>query len=386
MEKRAFRCLWLAQSISLLGDSLANYAVQATVVFRMHGTARDASVVLIAGLLPRVILGPVAGIAADHCGARRTMMAADLIRALLLTALVFAQGLVQYCAISFAIGSASAFFTPALAATIPNLVTAENLLRANARLQQSAHFARMASPVIAGALVTAGFEWTCYTADSLSFVASAALVGISVKHTPHITAPSRTPAKREPFANGVRAAIRNAQTRTAVFSMTIAVFSTGCFTALLPVFVRDSLRLGASAYGTLGTLLSAGTLAGSLFLSRYARKGHTEMWLHVGLSVVGVAILALAAMPVPFVAYPAFLLIGASAAAAMTASATLLQAAAPVEMRGRVAAVAASFTSLAQLAAIIGAAGIAAWVRVPAVYAFSGLLLLLPLVFRYFRQ
>ncbi|MEQ1883533.1 MAG: MFS transporter [Bryobacteraceae bacterium] len=386
MEKRAFRCLWLAQSISQLGDSLANYAVQATVIFRMHGTARDASAVLIAGLLPRVILGPLASIATDRYGARRTMIAADLMRALLIAALVFAQNLPQFCILSFAVGCSSAFFTPALASTIPSLVPSEGLLRANARLQQSAHFARVASPVMAGALVASGFEWTCYAADSASFLVSAALVCAFVKQSVVTGAHRRGMTNREPFTGSFRDMLEIAPTRSALISMTIAVFATGCFSGMLPVFVRDSLRSGPSTYGTLGTLLAAGTLAGSLLLTHWGRALQPETWLHAGLSIVGIAILALAAVPIPAIVYPAFVLIGASAAAAMTSSATLLQVTAPAEIRGRVAAVASSFASVAQLAAMMGAAGVATVMRVPVVYAFSGLLLLSPLACRYFRR
>ena len=67
----AFRRLWLAQTISLLGDFLALFAVQVAIVFRMHGSARDMAGVFSASLAPTIVLGPVAGMFADRWDPRR---------------------------------------------------------------------------------------------------------------------------------------------------------------------------------------------------------------------------------------------------------------------------------------------------------------------------
>jgi hypothetical protein len=43
-----FRRLWLAQTVSLLGDFLALFAVQVAIVFRMRGSAQDMAAVFVA--------------------------------------------------------------------------------------------------------------------------------------------------------------------------------------------------------------------------------------------------------------------------------------------------------------------------------------------------
>jgi len=60
--------LWIAQTVSLFGDFVAAFAVQVAVVFRMHGSARDATGVLLASLAPAIVLRPIAGVFADRWG------------------------------------------------------------------------------------------------------------------------------------------------------------------------------------------------------------------------------------------------------------------------------------------------------------------------------
>ncbi len=164
-----FRRLWLAQTVSLLGDFLALFAVQVAIVFRTHGSARDVAVVFISMLAPAVVLGPLAGMFADRWDPRRTMIASDAARGILILLLTQASTVPQICAICFAVSCCSSLFAPAQSITLPLLVLRDDLLAANARLQQSMQVVRLATPAVASALVAAFGERICYAADSASF-------------------------------------------------------------------------------------------------------------------------------------------------------------------------------------------------------------------------
>lgn len=361
------------------------YAVQAAVVFRLHGTPREASGVFIAGLLPNLTVGPFAGHFTDRWNARRTMVACDLIRAVLVALLIVAKSFRQFCAISFAVGCASAFFTPSFAATLPNVAAKPDLLRANARLQQSVHVARLASPVIAGTLVAGGGETLCYAADSCSFLASALLL-TSFLRFDHVNNAPMPHSSRSSLTDGWRCAMSITPVRDAILFMTLGVFATGCFSSLVPVFVRDGLRLGPAVYGVLGTFLASGTLAGSLAVGKFARTENADRYLRYGLAGVGLMTIALAISAAPLAAYAMFFCIGAFAAIAMTASVALVQSRVPAGLCGRVTAISTCLTSAAQLSATAAAAIAAGSMGVRPVYALSGLLLLLPLAYRCSRR
>src|SRR5437762_14141309 len=77
------RRVWYAQVVSLFGDFLALFAVIAVVSFMMHGTANQITGVQIAYMLPIVLVGPVAGVFVDRWPLKPTLVASDLIRAVL---------------------------------------------------------------------------------------------------------------------------------------------------------------------------------------------------------------------------------------------------------------------------------------------------------------
>src|SRR5260370_40842504 len=110
---RPFRRLWTAQLVSIFGDFLAIYAVFGIISFRMHGTATQASLILASFFLPIAIVGPVAGVFVDRWDLKRTMIASDLIRAVLAGLLPFPATANEIYAILFAMSTVSSFFIPA---------------------------------------------------------------------------------------------------------------------------------------------------------------------------------------------------------------------------------------------------------------------------------
>src|SRR5207245_8346744 len=77
------RRVWYAQVVSLLGDFVALFAVISVVTYRMHGTAAQVTGVQIAYMLPLAILGPLSGVFVDRWPLKPTLVASDLIRAVL---------------------------------------------------------------------------------------------------------------------------------------------------------------------------------------------------------------------------------------------------------------------------------------------------------------
>ena len=149
------RRLWMAQCISLFGDFLAIFAVYNIVSFRMHGTPWQVSGIMIAYLLPLAIVGPLAGVFVDHWDMKRTMIASDVIRAVLAIGLIFAENVYQIYAIFLVMSSVSSFFIPAQSIMMRTITPVEGLMSANSLMQQAMQGVRILSPAVASALVTA---------------------------------------------------------------------------------------------------------------------------------------------------------------------------------------------------------------------------------------
>ncbi len=384
-----FRRLWLAQTVSLLGDFLALFAVQVAIVFRMHGSARDMTEVFVASLAPSVVLGPVAGMFADRWDPRRTMIVSDVARGTLVLLLAVAVTVPQICAISFAVSCFSSFFAPARAITLPLLVPPDLLLAANARMQQSMQLVRIASPAVASVLVAALGETTCYEADSASFLCSAFFLAGLRYQRPANRSPPRA-ALRE-VGDGFAFLFTDPRFSFVVFSMTVGTFSATCFGALASVYVRDVLYRGPPLLGMIGVLIAAGTMAGSALLSSASFSGYTRRCdprklVGGGMTAVGASILLIAAVPTQAAALIGSAGMGLGVAVVVLAAAVMLQGQTPAELRGRVNGAAAALTSLAQLAAMLLSGMWAAHLGIRGVLALSAALLFATGAYAFLRR
>ncbi len=334
--------------MSVLGDFLALFAVQVAIVFRMHGSARDVADVFIASLTPAVVLGPLAGAFADRWDPRRTMIASDVARGILILLLTQAVTMPQICAICCAVSCCSSFFAPAQSITLPLLVPREGLLAANARMQQSMQVMRMVSPALASSLVAAFGERICYAADSASFFTSAALLAALRYSRPANTVPAR--AMFRELGCGFHFLLTNSRFSFVMLSMTAGTFAAGCFGALASLYVRDVLQRGPSVLGMIGSLIAAGTVAGSSVLSGCGRD--PRRLIGGGMAGVGASILLIAMVPDTAAALLGSAGMGIGVAVVMIAASVMLQGEIPPELRGRVSSAAAALMSLAQLAAL----------------------------------
>jgi len=141
---KPFRRLWIALSLSSLGDWLSIFALLALAADltqkHSHGQSVAAAVaaqttaiggVWVATLLPALLLGPLAGAIADRLDRRRTMIIGDVLRGVLFLSIPLFPNLTWLYVAKFLAGIASLFWSPATAASMPNLVPKDKLERAN---------------------------------------------------------------------------------------------------------------------------------------------------------------------------------------------------------------------------------------------------------------
>ena len=132
---KPFRRLWIALSLSSLGDWLSILALTVLAPSLTHGSdvAKSSAVggVWLVTLLPALLLGPVAGAVADRLDRRMTMIVGDVVRGVLFLSIPLFPNLTWIFVAKFLAGVASQFWNPAAAASVPNLVPKDKLERAN---------------------------------------------------------------------------------------------------------------------------------------------------------------------------------------------------------------------------------------------------------------
>ena len=173
-----FRRLWLANLISLLGDwfnTLALYALVASLT----GSPLALGAVFIFKLLPGALASPLAGILVDRLNRRAVMIGADLLRSVVVFAMLTVDRpgevplLYLLIALQVIIGAA---FEPARSASLPMIVTDRQLVTANTLMSVS-WSVMLALGAASGGFATAWLgPQSVFVVDALTYVVSAILL------------------------------------------------------------------------------------------------------------------------------------------------------------------------------------------------------------------
>src|SRR5258706_4056887 len=179
-----FRTIWIAQFISIFGDFLALFGIITYITFRLHGTPVQVTTITIAYILPLAIIGPLVGVLVDHLNVKWTMTASDVIRGVLALTLVFCTAVPQIAAVLLTLSIVPCLFIPAQSISVRTLVPRESLMQANAMLSQAFSLIRIASPLVAGAIVARLTEKATFYLDAASFFFSAILISPPLVNRP----------------------------------------------------------------------------------------------------------------------------------------------------------------------------------------------------------
>jgi MFS family permease len=383
IKLRPVRLLWLAQVVSIFGDFLAIFAVMSVVTYQLHGTPAQVTLISIAFMLPFALISPIAGVFVDRWNVKQTMIASDLIRAVLALCLVFAANLNQIYVILFILSAVSTFFVPAQSVTLRTVVPKEGLLAANALIQQAFQIMRIISPALAGAMVAWFGANSCYYVDSLSYIFSATMIALLLIQR----LPSLSPAQNDgsklrsvitDMASGAKFIFTHATMSFVILSMAAGMFALSCFGPLIAVYVRDELNAGSIAFGIINSMIGIGMILGSLIVNRFAQrvpKSHLVIW---GLLTLAVFVVVMAAFKNMVMAGLGTFGIGVGIIFIIVAAQTLMQQQTPIELVGRVSSSFMSVLSIAQLFGLVFSGSLAQTLGTRNLfYASAGLLLLI---------
>lgn len=373
-----FRRLWTAQVISVFGDFLAMFAVFSVVSFRMHATATQISLLLVAFLLPMALLGPVAGVLVDRWNVKRTMIGSDLVRAVLATLLVFATNVSEIWLVLFALSAVSSLFIPAQSVTVRTIMPPSGLISANALMQNAVQLMLVIAPAVSGALVAILSAKVCFWLDSASFLVSALLIA-SLKIEREVARQKLTLASiRRDMKAGLNFIFTNHMVTFAVVALAVGTFAIRCFFALIAVYVRDILSGSSVLFGVINSLLGIGIIFGAQSIHKASRTRSKTGLVLTGLLALGFSIGLMAVLGNTVATLISTLGIGLAIGFLVVPTQALLQEQTPREMLGRVSSTLLALTSVAQVISmsIAGPAAQEMGIR-NLYYLIAGLLLML---------
>ncbi|HXH56210.1 MFS transporter [Iamia sp.] len=367
-----FRRLFLANTVSRAGDAFNTVAL-VVLVFDLTGSGIGVAGAVMFEVAPVLLLGPLAGLAADRLPRRRLMIGADLARALIALGLVVAAGTLGVAfAVAFGLSAGAVLFNPAAGSLLPEVVGEDEVVAANSAMWTAAVIVQIALAPLAGLVIaTAGVE-AAFALNAATFAASALiLVRLDA---------GRTPADVEVRGwTGVLAGVRTVRadpllTRLALVQV-LASLSAGATGGLLVVLADRWLGTGPQGFGFLLASIGFGAALGPLALRRFIRPGD-KRWLFGPFAVRGGVDLTLAAIPNPVVAAGALVAYGMSTSTGMVAYQSTLQTTVPAETRGRAFAFYDVLWNTARLLSLAAGGVVAELTDVRLVYVASAILLL----------
>ena len=384
---RTMRRLWYAQVVSAFGDFLILFAIITIMTFKLRATPQQVTGIQIAYMLPIALLGIVSGVFVDRWSIKPTLVISDFTRAALCLLMLLVHSVYGFYAVLATISIFSSFFSPAQGVAILSAVPAQGLRSANALMQQVMFVMRIVGGPIATLIVTHFNQRICYMLDSLSFLASGALIAslslAARKEEPAQTFEIIAKEKRglarigEDMKEGASFIFHHSALSFVITAMAAAMFVMGCFGPLIAIFVRDTLHASTNTFGFASAMIGVGLLAGVTVLSAAAKNVSNTVLVYSGLGGIACGTLLMAAAPHVVTTILGCLLIGFAAGGIIVPAQTLIQGETPPAMVGRVGSTVTSITFGAQIAGLILSGILAQHISVRGVFALCTLMMVL---------
>ncbi|MER5451493.1 MFS transporter [Streptomyces sp. NPDC002764] len=351
LRNRTYRHLFAAQVIALVGTGLATVALGLLAYDIAGGDAGSVlGTALAIKMVAYVLIAPAIGAVADRLPRRALMVTADLTRAGVALLLPFVDQVWQVYVLIFLLQSASAAFTPAFQAVIPDVLPRERDYTQALSLSRLAYdLESLFSPALAAALLTVvTYNWL-FTGTVLGFLASAALVVSVLLPKPAATGSPRPGRVHAGATAGTRLFFAVPQLR-ALLALNLAVAAASAMvTVNSVVYVRDVLGRPAGAVPLALGAYGAGSMAVALVLPRVLERVPERAVMLRGALLLGLVFAGLGAItaagggswrwPALLAVWAAF---GAACSTVLTPTGRLVRRAAPAEER--TAAFAAQFS------------------------------------------
>jgi MFS family permease len=348
------------------------YTMQATVAAWLMATltpsALMVALVQTASTAPSMLFGLVAGALADIVERRRIILITQWLllgaaAALGAATLVGVVGPVSLLMLTFAIGGAFAFYTPAQQASINELVGRGEVSRAVALGSVAFNMARAIGPALAGALAA-------WIGTGSALLASAAFFVPMIFAVRRWQTQPTLPGVPETIVSGVISGLRFARHSGAMRAFIIRnlafAIAASAFWALLPVIARDQLGLGAGGFGLLSAAFGTGAILGALSIPRQLARQSLDAIVRGGTFLWIVALALLAVTPWLVLALFGAFAAGTAWVTVFAGLSTGTQSAAPAWVRARAVAMnlVAVQASLAFGSAVWGALAAAMGTRI----------------------
>lgn len=293
LKFRAYRHLFIAQIVALLGTGLTTVALGLLAYDLVGGhAAMVLGAVFAIKMVAYVTVAPVATALTQSLPRRHVLVSLDLVRAAVALCLPFVAEVWQVFVLILILQATSAAFTPIFQASIPDVLPDEDRYTRALSLSRLAYdLESLLSPGLAALLLVAFYYDMLFLGTAAGFLASAAFVVSVVLPVPK---PSGSRGFYDRTTRGVRIYLKTPRLRGLLaFSMAVSA-AVSMVLVNTVVLVKGDLGLGDSAValamGTFGT----GSMVTALLLPKLLDRMSDRPLMCVGAVMMVLGLISLA--------------------------------------------------------------------------------------------
>lgn len=366
--------LFVAHAQSALGTG-AGYVVLLLVVYERFDTAWALSVILLAGFLPSMLLGPLLGAAVDRWPRRRCAIAADLLRATAFVGMGVIDSLAGMTLFALIAGAGESLFRPAILAGIADAASDEDGQLAPVTSLYSAieELGVTLGPALAGVALIFIDPVGVLLFNGLTFGVSALLlVGVDLDRHPKgerkgLERPSLFAATGESF----RAMRDMTRVNAVILASSLALGFAAMINVAEVLLAKETLGAGDSGFSALVAVFGVGIVIGAALVSRVRAGAEMRLFLG-GILLFGLATVGSGLATVLGVALVTFTIAGCGDGLEGVSGRLILQRDVPRDLQGRVFAVKETAGSWGFGLAFIGGGALASLLEPGQVFVIAG--------------
>ncbi len=343
-----FRWLFISSLISLVGSKIHRIALL-FVAYQETQNAVWVSLILGAQFLASAVLGPLLGPLADRYDRRALMVLSDLARALLVAFIpLFAIGSMPLLmVIAFLMAAFESVHYSASNSAIPDMVPESELDEANGLMTFVSRFADVAFVALAGVLVANVGPAPAFWIDATSYLIAAGFLSL----LPQLSGKAGRGNYFAAVAEGLRPLWQNPTLSRTIGTLALAAAFGSVEAALGIVYAVGALKIGVQGFGVLEALMAGGAILGLFITMPLIKRLSRETVFLLGLGTWGLFLASTGLFPFPIWAGMAMAALGILNTMFIVPARSIIQLAAPPELRGRIMA---AFGATMQSAVLMG--------------------------------
>ncbi|MCK4260226.1 MAG: MFS transporter [Halanaerobiales bacterium] len=351
-SNKNYLLLFFGGLVSRIGNSI-HFIGLTWFILDLTNSGTITGVIMLLSTLPGVLLGPFGGVIADRIHRKFLIVGMDFIRGIVVLWLGWAiyNNMADFIHLGIAtvlIAICSAFFNPAVGATIPNIVSDKNLQKANSLEYFSTNFTSIIGAAIGGILIAVFGVATVFILNGLSYIFSA-LSELFIKIPPIKKDTNNSNTLMEDLKIGLRY-LYGQKEIFILFNLSVITnfLFAGTVMVGLPFVFKEVLKVNSNLYGISLAIIPAGSVIGAIILSISSDIKNYYNTLKITTPVIGLAFILIGFVisPTNLVNYSFFkiflfllgilLIFGVANSICNIPLSVLLQRLIPDSLRGRV--------------------------------------------------